>query len=83
MGLGWLALDVLEKLGTWADKSQVAWIPVILFYSGDSVELILTNIQNICMIDCQANDGDVVLILKVLVMILVKIDNNYQSSLLV
>ena len=67
----------------WADKSQVAWIPVILFYSGDSVELILTNIQNICMIDCQANDGDVVLILKVLVMILVKIDNNHLSSLLV
>ena len=58
-------------------------IPVILFYSDDSVELILTNIQYICMIDCQANDGDVVLILKVLVMILVKIDNNYQSSLLV
>ena len=55
---------------------------MILFYSGDSVELILTNIQNICMIDCQANDGDVVLILKVLVTILV-IDNNYQSSLLV
>ena len=56
---------------------------MILFYSGDSVELILTNIQNICMIDCQANDGDVVLILKVLVTILVKIDNNHLSSLLV
>ena len=56
---------------------------MILFYSGDSVELILTNIQYICMIDCQANDGDVVLILKVLVTILVKIDNNHLSSLLV